>query len=38
MQPYDIVVTVFHDSVAEADHNELRGQLKKLLKDTGVIR
>ena len=36
-QPHDIVITVFHDSVAEAGHKDLRGQLKKQFKDTGVL-
>lgn len=35
--PYDMVITVFHDSVAETEHKELAGQMKKLLKEAGVI-
>jgi ribonuclease P protein component len=37
-QPHDIVITVFHDSLAEAPQKELRSQLKKQFKDTGIIR
>lgn len=36
-QPHDIVITVFHDSLAETSHKDLRSQLKKQLKETGVI-
>jgi ribonuclease P protein component len=37
-QPNDIVVTVFHDSVAETELKDLRSQLKKQLQDTGVLK
>ena len=35
--PFDIVITVFHDSLAEAPTNELKNQLKKQFKDLGII-
>jgi ribonuclease P protein component len=37
-QPYDIVVTVFHDSLAETPHKELQAQIKKQLKEANVIK
>lgn len=37
-EPYDIVITVFHDSLIEANHKELRDQLKKQLKESGVLK
>lgn len=37
-QPHDIVITVFHDSLADAAHKDLKSQLKRQLKDSGVIR
>jgi len=36
--PHDIVITVFHDSLAEAPAKELSSQLKKQFKDTGIIK
>ena len=36
-QPFDIVITVFHDSVLTAPHNELKGQLKKQLKQLSIL-
>jgi ribonuclease P protein component len=36
-RPYDIVVTVFHDTVLDSSQAELAGQLKKQLKDAGVL-
>lgn len=35
---YDIVITVFHDSLRETDAKQLRSQLKKQLKQAGVIK
>lgn len=37
-EPYDIVVTVFHDSVTDEPANRLSGQLKKQLKEAGIIK
>jgi len=37
-QPYDIVITVFHSGVAETAYTELAGQLKKQLKQLGIIK
>jgi ribonuclease P protein component len=37
-EPYDIVITVFHDSLRQADLKALRGQLKKQFKQAGVIK
>lgn len=36
--PYDIVITVYQASLLEATAAQLRGQLKKQLKDAGIIR
>jgi ribonuclease P protein component len=36
-QPHDIVITVFHDTVLDTPLAELRGQLKKQLKEAGAI-
>jgi ribonuclease P protein component len=36
--PYDIVITVFHDTLRETDSKTLRSQLKKQLKQAGVIK
>lgn len=33
----DIVITVFHDSVAEEDHKKLKTQLKKQLAELGHL-
>lgn len=33
----DIVITVFHDSVAEEDHGRLKNQLKKQLRELGHL-
>src|SRR5436190_13886449 len=35
--PYDIVITVFNDTVLGASPKELSGQLKKQLKELGVL-
>lgn len=37
-QPFDIVITVFQNSLLELSSKELASQLKKQLKDAGVIR
>lgn len=37
-QPFDIVITVFQDSLLQAQHKELQGQLKKLFKDAGILK
>jgi ribonuclease P protein component len=37
-RPHDIVITVFHDSLAEAPHKELSSQLKKQFQETGIIK
>ncbi|HVS78862.1 MAG TPA: ribonuclease P protein component [Candidatus Saccharimonadales bacterium] len=37
-RPHDIVVTVFSDKVIETPHAELTGQLKKQLKQAGVLQ
>src|SRR5579862_1327507 len=37
-EPHDIVITVFHDSVAQAPVKDLRSQLKKQLKQAGAIK
>lgn len=36
--PHDIVITVFHDSLVEAAPKNLKSQLKKQLKEAGVIK
>lgn len=36
-QPYDIVITVFHDSLVDVPAKELKNQLKKQLRDLGII-
>jgi RNase P protein component len=36
-QPYDIVITVFQNSLLDQSPRELDSQLKKQLKDAGVI-
>lgn len=35
--PQDIVLTVFHDSVAEEDYSTLTKQLKKQLREAGIL-
>jgi len=35
-QPYDIVITVFQDTVLYMPHTELKGQLNKQMKDSGI--
>jgi ribonuclease P protein component len=35
--PHDIVITVFHDSLADTDYKSLRSQLKKQFKDNNII-
>jgi ribonuclease P protein component len=37
LQPYDIVITVFHDAVIEEPHKNITHQLKKQLEDAGII-
>lgn len=37
-QPHDIVITAFHDSLREAHAKDLRSQLKKQLKEAGVLK
>lgn len=37
-QPFDIVVTVFHDSVLATPHTELKGQLKKQFKQLNILK
>jgi ribonuclease P protein component len=37
-EPYDIVITVFHDSLRDIAAKDLRSQLKKQLKQAGVIK
>ncbi len=36
-QPHDIVITVFNDTVLETKRNELVDQLKKQLKELGIL-
>ncbi len=36
-QPFDIVITVFQNSLLECPQAEIRSQLYKQLKETGVI-
>jgi len=36
-QPYDIVITVFHDTVLETPHKELAGQVKRQFKELKII-
>lgn len=36
--PYDIVITVYQDSLLGEPAASLRGQLKKQFKDAGIIR
>ncbi|HET7529289.1 MAG TPA: ribonuclease P protein component [Candidatus Saccharimonadales bacterium] len=37
-QPYDIVITVFQNNILEVPHRDLKGQLKKQLKESGIIK
>jgi len=37
-EPFDIVITVFQDSLLQAPHTELRSQLIKQFKDIGIIK
>ncbi len=37
-KPYDMVLTVFHDSILETPAEELDQQIKKQLKQAGIIR
>lgn len=37
-EPYDIVITVFQDNIQDVPHRELKGQLKKQLKESGIIK
>jgi ribonuclease P protein component len=36
--PYDIVITVYQDSLLNESTARLRGQLKKQFKDAGILR
>lgn len=36
--PFDIVITVFQDSLLKAPYREIKGQLKKQLKQAGVLK
>ena len=36
-QPHDIVITVFHDGLADAPLENLRSQIKKQFKDAGIL-
>jgi len=36
-QPYDIVITVFHDTTLETPHKELAAQLKRQFKELKII-
>lgn len=36
-QPYDIVITVFHDTVLETAHKDLTAQLKRQLKELKIL-
>lgn len=36
-QPYDIVITVFHDNMAEIPHEELKTMLRTQLSQAGII-
>ncbi len=35
-QPFDIVITVFQDSILQTPYSDLKSQLKKQLKQAGV--
>ncbi|MGH7156591.1 MAG: ribonuclease P protein component [Candidatus Saccharimonadales bacterium] len=37
-QPFDIVITVFHDSLATTPAAELKDQLKKQFKQLGILK
>lgn len=37
-EPYDIVITVFHDTLLEEPHKNLSHQLKKELEQAGIIK
>jgi ribonuclease P protein component len=37
-EPHDIVITVFHDTVADTPAAQLKAQLKKQFKDAGIIK
>jgi ribonuclease P protein component len=36
-QPFDIVITVYHEDLAETDSKDLRSQLRKQFRAAGVI-
>ena len=36
-QPYDIVVTVFHDTVLKEPHQNLVRQIKKQFREAGIL-
>jgi ribonuclease P protein component len=36
-QPYDIVITVFHDELTDETHKSLLNQLKRQLEAAGII-
>ncbi len=37
-EAHDVVITVFHDSVGETPAKELQAQLKKQLREAGVLK
>jgi ribonuclease P protein component len=37
-EPYDIVLTVFHDALLEEPHKNVQHQLKKQLEDARIIK
>jgi len=37
-EPHDIIINVFQDEIQSEPYVQLRGQLKKQLKDAGVIK
>lgn len=37
LHPFDIVITVFHDTVLEESHKQLKDEVKKQLKDARVL-
>jgi ribonuclease P protein component len=37
VEPHDVVLTVFHDSVMDEDYKKLASQVRKQLKEAGVV-
>lgn len=37
-QPFDIVITVFHDSILHTPHQDLTQQLKRQLKSADILK